>query len=149
VKRTVFRKFLYVLLGLSALFAIAPFLLPYDWKPDPGARFKIAATQVKRDRSSYWINVHLKKSGEEGHDLMKPVRLITSDGNVHEPADTSFAGGPGAGTTEIWFKFWLDERDLKGPLKLQLNDGILNVKSIGGLPRIADATMKTFTNSRW
>ena len=149
VKPTVFRKFLYALLGLSAVFAIASFLLPYHWKSDPGARFKIVASQVKRDRSSYWLNIHLKKSGNAGHDLMKPVLLITSKKKTHEPADTSFLGEPGLGTTEIWFKFWLEESDLKGPLYLQLNDGTLTVKSIGGLPRISDGSLKTFTTSRW
>lgn len=149
VKPTAFRKFLYALLGLSAVFAIASFLLPYDWKPDPSARFKIVASQVKRDRSSYWLNIHLKKSGKAGHDLMKPVRLVTADGTAHEPADTSFLGEPGLGTTEIWFKFWLEESDLKGPLQLQLNDGILTVKSVGGLPRMSDGSLKTFTTTRW
>jgi hypothetical protein len=149
MKLTVFRKFLLLLLLASAAFAAFSWLRPYDWKPDPAARFKIVASQLKRDRSSYWLNIHLKKSGEQGHDLSKPVLLVTSDGREHEPADTSFAGEPGPGTTEIWLKFWLEESDLKGPLTLQLNDGSLKVKSIGGLPRLADAGMRTFSNSRW
>lgn len=149
MKHSPFRKFLFVLLGLSAVFAAATWLLPYDFRPDPAARFKIAAVQLKRDRSNYWLNLHLKRAGHEGHDLRKPVRLITPDGTEHEPADTTFAGGMGPGTTEIWFMFWLEEADLKGPISLKLNDGILKVKSSAEIPSIADGAMRTFSTHRW
>lgn len=140
---------MFVLLGLSVLFAAASFVLPYDWKPDPKARFKIAAVQVKRDRSYYWITVHLKKQGAEDHDLRKPVRLLARGGQELEPADTTFAGESQTGTSEIWFKFWVPEADAAGPLSLKMNDGILTVKTSEGVPPITDAMMRTFSNPRW
>lgn len=149
VKQSWFRIFLFVLLGLSALFAAAAWLLPYDWKPDPAARYEIAATQVKRDRSYYWVTVHLKKSGEADHDLMKPVRLVTRPDRELEPADTTFVGGEGAGTSEIWVKFWVEESETFGPFLLKINDGALKVKTTEGMPSIADGMMRTFTNHRW
>lgn len=151
MKRSLFRKFLLLLLVGSALFAAAVWFLPYEWKQDPGARFKIAASQVKRDRSYYWLTLHLKKAGSEEHDLMKPVRLVLSDGRELEPADTTFSYPDEAGPkdTEIWFKFWLEERDLSGPLTLRLNDGTLKVKSSAAVPNIANGTMRTFSNHRW
>ena len=149
MKHSAFRKFLFILLGLSLVFAAAAWFLPYDWKPDPGARFRTAASQLKRDRSNYWLNIHLKKSGDANHDLLKPVRLILADGRELEPADTTFAGEPGVGTTAVWFLFWLEESDLTGPLSLKLNDGNLTVKSTNGVPAIANATMRTFSTHRW
>lgn len=149
MKRSLFRKFLLLLLVGSALFAAAVWFLPYEWRPDPGARFKISAAQVKRDRSSYWLNLHLKRSGEEEHDLRKPVRMILADGRELEPADTTFAGEMGPGTTAIWFRFWIEEDDLKGPLVLHINDGSLKVKSSTGVPSIASGSMRTFSNHRW
>lgn len=148
MKQSWFRKFLFVLLGLSAVFSVAAWLLPYEWNPDPAAGFKIAATQVKRDRSYLWVTVHLKKSGDAELDLMKPVRLI--EGNVeHEPADTTLGGMAGEGTSEVWYKFWLEDKQLAGPLHLKINDGKLLVKSSKGVPGIADGMMKTFSNHRW
>jgi len=149
VKRSLFRKFLLLLLLGSALFAAVVWLLPYEWQPDPAARFKISASQLKRDRSFYWLNLHLKRTGGEEHDLRKPVRMILADGRELEPADTTFAGEMGPGTTEIWFRFWLEEGDLKGPLVLRINDGSLKVKSSADVPRIAAGAMRTFSNHRW
>ena len=83
-KQSWFRKFLFVLLGLSAVFAAVSWFLPYEWAPDAGARFRIAATQVKRDRSYYWINVHLRKSGQARHDLVKPVRLLPGQAGARQ-----------------------------------------------------------------
>jgi hypothetical protein len=140
---------LYSLLLVAALFAGAPFLLPYEWKSDPEARFKIAATQVKRDRDYYWINVHLKKSGELPHDLMKPVRLIPGSLDAIEPADMTFGGSPETGTAEMWVKFWVPAESTSGPLYLKINDGQLNVKTSKAMPSIGDSMMRTFTNPRW
>jgi len=140
---------LYALLGLSALFAAASWFIPYEWSPDPAARFKIAATQVKRDRDYYWITVHLKKSGQADHDLMKPVRLIPGLLDEIEPADVTFAGSPETGTNEIWVKFWIHRDRTFGPLFLKINDGRLNVKTSEAMPAIGDAMMRTFTSPRW
>jgi len=149
VKHSRFRIFLFILLGLSVLFAAAAFILPYEWGPDPGARYKIAAVQAKRDRSYHWITVHLKKSGAENHDLMKPVRLLAGDGHELEPADTTFQGDAQAGFTEIWYKFWVSDAEVARPLRLKINDGTLTVKTSEGMPAIHDGMMRTFSNPRW
>ena len=149
MKHSWFRKFLSALLVVSVLFAAAGWLFPCEWKPDEGARFKIAATQVKRDRSYYWVTVHLRKNGGKNHDMEKPVRLVLADSREEMPADTTFAGGQADGTSEIWFRFWVKEADLGGPLSLKLNDGTLTVKTSQGVPRIADGMMRTFSNPRW
>jgi hypothetical protein len=149
VKHSRFRKFLYALLALSAIFAVASWWLPYEWQPDPAARFKIAATQVKRDRRYYWITVHLKKSGTVPHDLMKPIRLIPGDLDELEPADITFGGSTETGTDEMWVKFWIPADHTFGRLRLRLNDGTLSVKTSEAMPPIADSMMRTFTNPRW
>ncbi len=149
MKHSRFRIFLFVLLGLSVLFAAAAFILPYEWGPDPKARFKIAAVQAKRDRSYYWITVHLKKSGPENHDLMKPVRLQIGGKNALEPADVTFQGNAETGFTEVWYKFWVSESEVADPFRLKINDGVLAVKNSEGMPPIADGMMRTFSNPRW
>lgn|GEM_PF-668241 len=149
VKQSRFRIFLFILLGLSVLFAAAAFILPYEWSPDPGARFKIAAVQAKRDRSYYWITVHLKKTGEENHDIMKPVRLQLGSLKALEPADITFQGNAEAGFTEVWYKFWVSESEAFNPFHLKINDGVLTVKTSEGMPPIHDGMMRTFSNPRW
>ncbi len=143
------RIYLYSLLLLAAIFAAASFLIPYEWKSDPAARFKIAATQVKRDRTYYWITVHLKKSGTEDHDMMKPVRLISGSQDEIESADVTFSGSSETGTDEMWVKFWVSEDSTSGPLYLKINDGRLNVKTSDSMPPIGDSMMRTFTSPRW
>ena len=66
---------------------------------------------MKQDRSFYWLDLHLEVTENHGHDLMKPVRLITSAGREIEPADTTLGGAKETGTTELWFKFWLEPPD--------------------------------------
>lgn len=140
---------LYSLLLLAALFAAASFLIPYDWNPNPGARFKIAATQVKKDRGYYWITVHLKKAGGKNHDFEKPVRLVTASSEEIEPADFTFSGSPEAGFHEMWVKFWVPAEQTTGALDLRINDGRLRVKSHAPMPSLTDAIMRTFTSPRW
>ncbi|WAC20863.1 hypothetical protein OVA24_05630 [Luteolibacter sp. SL250] len=149
MKHSRFRIFLFILLGVSALFAAAAFILPYEWGPDPKARFKIAAVQAKRDRSYYWITVHLKKGGAENHDLMKPVRLQLGTLKSLEPADVTFQGNAESGFTEMWYKFWVSESEAANPLHLKINDGVLTVKTTEGMPPIHDGMMRTFSNPRW
>lgn len=149
MKHSRFRIFLFVLLGFSVLFAAAAFVVPYEWSPDPQARFRIAAVQVKRDRSYHWVTIHLKKGGTENHDLMKPVRLVTGSGHEMEPADTVFSGTEQTGTNQMWFKFWLSEAEIREPLSLKLNDGKLTVKTSERMPSIHDGMMRTFSNPRW
>ena len=138
-----------VLLGITTAFAAWTWLRPYAWQADPAARCKVVAAQVKKDQSFFWLDVHLKMLPGESHDLMKPVRLVTSQGRELEPADTTLAGADGKGTTELWFKFWLESADLEGPLKLRINDGSLVIKSSSGMPGLGSSGSEFFATHRW
>jgi hypothetical protein len=149
VKRSVVRGFLMFALLLSAGFAAWSWLRPYSWESDPAARCKMVGTQVEKDYNHFWVNVHLEISPGASHDLMKPVRLITGAGREVEPADTTLGGMAGGETTDLWFKFWLEESDLGGPLKLRINDGLLEIRTGSGLPRLGKSNSEYFTTSRW
>lgn len=138
-----------VLLGITTSFAAWTWLRPYAWQVDQAARCKVVGAQVKKDQSFFWLDVHLKVVPGESHDLMKPVRLVTSDGRELEPADTTLGGAAGEGTTELWFKFWLESADLEGPLELRINDGSLVIKSNSGLPALGSSGSGSFTTHRW
>jgi hypothetical protein len=66
-----------------------------------------------------------------------------------EPADTTLGGKTGGETTDLWFKFWLETADLEGPLKLRINDGLLEIRSGSGMPRLGASNLEYFTTSRW
>ncbi|MEY4570026.1 MAG: hypothetical protein RLZZ398_1465 [Verrucomicrobiota bacterium] len=106
-------------------------------------------TLLTRDQSYFWIDVRLKVIPGMTHDLQKPVRLKTAAGATHEPADTTFGGTSGQGTTEIWFKFWLEPADLAGPLTLNLNDGKLLIKTANTVPELDTSAYKNFTTNQW
>jgi hypothetical protein len=150
VKRSHVRGFLVATLLISSGFAAWTWFRPYEWRPDPAAACIIKGAQVREDHSFYWVDVHLKVAPDRSHDLMKPVRLVaTSSGKEFEPADTTLAGNADGGTTDLWFKFWLERADLEGALKLQLNDGALLVKSTPGLPRLGASKSESFPTHRW
>lgn len=138
-----------VLLGITTAFAGWTWLRPYAWQAVPAARCKVVGAQVKKDQSFFWLDVHLKLLPAQSHDLMKPVRLVTSQGRELEPADTTMGGIQGKGTTELWFKFWLDSADLQGPLKLRINDGVLVIRSGSGIPALGSSGAEYFTTHRW
>lgn len=149
VTRLKFRIFLMVLLGIATAFASWTWLRPYEWQADNAARSKVVGVQVKKDQSYYWLHVHLKVTTGESHDLMKPVRLITSQGRELEPADTTLGGIDGKGTTDLWFKFWLESPDLEKGLKLRINDGLLVIKSSSEMPALGSSGTEYFTTHRW
>lgn len=149
MKRQMIRLLLAALVVALTAVAAKVWTGKYDRDPDPKARFVIEGAQVSRDRSFRWVELHLRKSGEADHDLFKPVRLLTMDGTEHEPADTTFSGSPEKGFTEIWFKFWLVEADLKGQLSLLINDGKLRVKTNEGLPSTDDDGKAVFKSADW
>lgn len=80
---------------------------------------------------------------------MKPVRLINTNGRELEPADTTLGGKTGGGTTDLWFKFWLEPADFNGPLKLRINNGSLVIRSGSGVPRSGASNLEYFTSSSW
>lgn len=136
------------LVGLTVILAML-WMGEYESSPDPKARFEIQAVKLKQDRGFVWVEAHLKKSGEEDHDLKQRVFLVTADGRKHEPADTTFAGTPEQGFTEIWFKFWLDMQDLKGELKLTMNGGTLKLKTSQAIPAVGSQRETVFKSSDW
>ncbi len=147
--RSLLRLFLFIGLLLASSFAAWVWLRPYTWQTDPAARATITETLVTRDRSNYWVNVHLKVKSGQRHDMQKPVSLIAS-GKPLVPAESTFGSSSGQQETdEIWLRFWLDAAELQGPLTLQINDGKLEVKATDGVPDLKDGAFANFTTSRW
>jgi len=142
-------KWLAVVLVAAVVFATWSWLRPYEWRPDAGARFQIVGVEVTRDQSYHWVQVHLKRQGPLPHDLLKPVRLVLGSGRELEPADTRLLGTPEQGTTELWFKFWLEPGELAGPLRLRLNDGVLTVKKNTGEPALGIDGQQYFNSTHW
>jgi hypothetical protein len=149
VNRRKFRGFLIVALLMSAVFAAWTWFRPYAWNPDPAARCTVKGAHVRRDHSYFWLDLHLKVVPGQSHDLMKPVRLVTPAGRELEPADTTLAGRKETGTTDIWFKFWLEAADLEGPLTLRINDGSLSIKSKPGMPALGSSKEEFFPSNHW
>jgi hypothetical protein len=140
---------LLVMLVLSLVFAGWQWLRPYDWSADPTARFRMVHATIERDHSFVWLDLYLKCSGDERHDLGKPVRLLIADGREIEPAETTLEGDDDKPTKALGFRFWLAEQDFTGPIRLRLNDGSLTVRSGSGLPSIADGSPRFFTTRNW
>lgn len=140
---------LLVVLLIAAVVAAWTWLRPYEWQADAAARFRITGVLVTRDHANHWLDVRVKKAGEAEHDLLKPVRLVLGGGREVAPADTTLVGDAGKGTTEIWFKFWLEPGELGGPIRLRMNDGSLLVKAGAGEPRLGLSGRKFFTSTHW
>ena len=149
MKRQMIRLSLALLLVLVTALAAMAWTMKYDSDPDPKALYMIEAAELRQDHANYWLELHLRKNGDDSHELRKPVRLVTEDGKEHEPADTTFAGSPEKGFTEIWFKFWLSESDLEGSLNLRINDGNLRVKTNSGLPAPGADGQAVFKSADW
>ncbi len=149
MKRQILRFFLAATLVALTVILGMMWVGGYESGPDPKARFEIQAAKVKQDRGFVWVEAHLKKSGNADHDLKQRVFLVTADGKKHEPADTTFAGTPEEGFSEIWFKFWLERQDLKGELKLTMNGGTLKLKTSDAIPVIGSQKETVFKSSDW
>lgn len=148
MKRPLTRILFVVLLVVSA-FAGWAWLRPYAWSPDPGARFRIEQAQLRHDHEEYWLDIMLKQSGPEGHDFTKPLALETVAGRRVDPVDITGAMEEGKTDGGLWLKFILQEEDLKGPLKLVLNDGLLIVKAQEGVPAIPSGASKVYLSNHW
>ncbi len=149
MKRRMIRLSLALVLVAVTAIAAKVWTVRYDADPDPEARHEIVAAKLRKDHSFHWVELHLKRKGDRPHDLRIPVRLLTADGKRHEPADTTFAGSPEQGFTEIWFKFWLPESALEEPLDLSINGGILRVKTNRGLPSLGPESEAVFKSADW
>ncbi len=148
MKRKVIRWVLALLLVLATAW-LGWSMKPYESNPDPAARYQIRMTEIRRDHSYFWVDVHLERSGNLEHDLTIPVHLKTSTGKCIEPADTTLSGKSGVGTTELRFLFWVETRDLEGPLELHINGGRLIVKSNPGIPDPGSRGSKFLHSNRW
>ena len=133
----------------AVLFAAWAWLKPYSWNSDPAARCKVVETLVTRDGNYYWVNIHLNVSEGSRHDLRQLVRLVPESAPGLPPADTTFAGPQPENHREIWFKFWLARTEIARPLRLQLNQGQLVIKTSDRLPDLADRQSINFTSDRW
>ncbi len=134
-------------MGVTAVAAWS-WLRPYEWRPDPAARCRVVETLVTRDRTFFWVDVHLKMRRGQHLDLQKSVRLLSGDA-THESADTTFAGNAAGETDEMWYKFWLDGKAMQAPLDLQINGGVLHVKTTHGVPDLNAGEFRNHTNNRW
>ena len=143
------RKLLVVALLASSAFAAWSWFRPYAWNVDPAAACKVVGCQVRKDQAYFWLDVHLKVTEGRTHDLQKPVRLRTGAGAEIEPADTTMAGDKDTGTTDLWFKFWLETAEMRQPLALRINDGSLVIKADPEIPRLGPADVKYFTSQHW
>lgn len=141
-------KLLSACLAISMAFAGWTWLRPYEWSRDPGARYRIVHASLERDHSFYWLILNLRQAGPETHDLLKPVALILADGREVEAADTFLEGDEAHPNSGIGLKFWLEEKDLSGPLKLKLNDGTLTVRKKSGAPPVSDS-IRYFNTANW
>lgn len=149
MKQDTVRRILAAGLAISFAFAAWSWLRPYAWRPDSTARCKVVETLVTRDGSFDWINVHLKVNSGMEHDLSQPVVLETAAGGRTAPADATLGGKDPKQPEELWFRFWLEQKDLSGPLNLHINGGSLVVKSTSGMPALEEGASRNFTTHRW
>jgi len=125
------------------------FLRPYARNPDPGARATIRFTRIERDHGFFWLDVYLRIRPGDEHDLLKPVRLVTAAEREVEPAETTLEGSPERRIDALSIRFWLEEEDLEGPLRIRLNDGELVVRDDHGVPAIPSGEAVFRQTSRW
>lgn len=140
-------RFLLLALLVSAAFAAWVWFRPYEWRPDPAARFKVQQVVFTPDHGYGWLDVFLTRNGNAGHDLEKPLFLESSAGWRKSSQDLTLGGKTGQEPTDLWLRFWLEPGELDGTLKLHLNDGVLTVKSTTGSPALSGPTV--FPTARW
>lgn len=149
MKRNVIRLVLAALLVFLTMLAAWLWTGSYDSEVDEGARFRIERAMVRQDQSFFWLELHLKHAGGEAHDLQRPVRLVTGNGVRHEPGDTTLAGSREQAVTDMWLKFWLEEEDLKGEITLELNEGVLRVKTRPGAAALDKKGEAVYNRATW
>ena len=142
-------RILLALLVLCLGFAAWQWLVPYEWNANPEARAKINFSRIERDEGFFWLDVHLKISDERGHDLEKPVRLILADGRELEPADTTLEGSALQDIDAVSFRFWVESKDIIGPLYLKMNDGTLLVRKKAEVPDLEPRGIKFYQSANW
>ncbi len=157
-------KLLLLTLAISVVFAAWQWFRPYDWSPDPAARFRVTHCYVKRDVSNLWLLVSLKPREGQVMDFSQPIHLVTAQGKALEVAEMEQVGSGAEQTApaesgapvvapstveEITFSFWLAEADFAGPMKLEINGASLQIRSGNTLPQVADGGSRVFNTSGW
>jgi hypothetical protein len=150
-------KLLLLALGVSVVFAAWQWFRPYEWSPDPAARYEVSKCMVERDHANLWLRVFLSPQEGQTMDYLKPIRLTTAAAKQHEPAQMDQMGRVGNnfdpdGTgqaEEVVLSFWLEPTDFNGPLKLELNGGSLLIRSSDTLPKVADGGFRVYNSTRW
>jgi hypothetical protein len=135
-------KLLLLALGVSVVFAAWQWFRPYEWSPDPAARYEVSKCMVERDHANLWLRVFLSPQEGQTMDYLKPIRLTTAAAKQHEPDGTGKA-------EEVVLSFWLEPADFNGPLKLELNGGSLLIRSSDTLPKVADGGFRVYNSTRW
>ncbi|MBK1883310.1 hypothetical protein JIN85_12860 [Luteolibacter pohnpeiensis] len=136
-------------LAIGLIVAAILWFMPYDWKADSAARFKVEATQITRDHSYFWLDVHLVKSGSEPHVKEKPVWLQGKDGEKLDSVGVTFGTDKDGEVSEIWYKFWVPESAFHGPLTLHLNEGELTIRSHADVPSLEEGQIKVYRTKYW
>lgn len=149
----------WLLLLSLATFATALWfwLRPYQWWPDSRAAARIEWASVTRDHSYRWLDLRLalKPAGP----MPEPLELKLADGRTVRPDQVSQIGTGrasddplGARLAEIEaidLRFWLEDKDLAGPLTLKIGPGELVVRSSGPTPALEETEIRRFRSSRW
>lgn len=121
----------------------------YEPGADPAARMTIRFSSLERDHSYFWLGVVLKARKGEAQGLEKPVRLMLADGRLLEPADITLQRSPDEEIEAMALKFWIEEGDLAGPIRLRLHDGELSVRTGSGIPETPSGKPRYFHNDDW
>jgi hypothetical protein len=138
-----------IFIVLAVAFAAWSWLRPYEWSPDPRVRAEIVGVELRRDHSFYWLTVHVRAKGGGALDLSRPARLVVRKEGDLQPADTRLVGAPESGVRDAWFQFWLESKDVSGPLKLDLPGGTLLVKSSGEMPDLPNGKTRHYSTNHW
>lgn len=132
---------------------------PYQWQADPAAAAKIDFARVTRDHSFFWLDLRLKVPDPAAFDLSKPLLLILADGREKKPDTLTREGAPGMTMTAesselpqvdaISLKFWLEENEIAGPLRLRINDGSLIVRDGREIPKLENSGSVIHKDKNW
>ncbi|MGB6222445.1 hypothetical protein [Haloferula sp.] len=142
-------RILVTLLIICLGFAAWQWLKPYEWNPDPEARAKVVFSRIERDQDFFWLDAYVKITDSRGHDFEKPVRLALADGRELKPADITIEGSAEQEAEAISFRFWLDSKDVVGPLRLRLNDGELLIRGEPIIPDLESREFRFHQSSHW
>jgi hypothetical protein len=65
MKRPLLRLLIAALLVAVTFLAVKLWTGKYDGDPNPRARYRIEASSLKRDGTYTWLEIHLRKSGDQ------------------------------------------------------------------------------------